>query len=143
VSDIDLSLASAGGSRSSARASAKDAQDGDVSTLFESTGPRLTEMDVPDFAGRLASALGLPFRMVLTKTDDRPEQKTMKNGVHQALNLDGSLAASTPLASGPVLLIDDLVDSRWTFAVAAWLLRRGGSGEVYPVALALAQPSAT
>jgi UDP-N-acetylmuramate--alanine ligase len=59
VSDIDLSLASAGGSRSSARASAKDAQDGDVSTLFESTGPKLTEMDVPDFEGRRVWLVGI------------------------------------------------------------------------------------
>lgn len=59
VSDIDLSLASAGGSRSPARASAKDAQDGDVSTLFESTGPRLTEMEVPDFEGRRVWLVGI------------------------------------------------------------------------------------
>lgn len=39
-----------------------------------------------------------------------------------------------PLAA-PVLLVDDVVDSRWTFAVAAWLLRSHGSGEVWPFAL--------
>jgi len=37
---------------------------------------------------------------------------------------------------GPVLLVDDMVDSRWTLTVAAWLLRRGGSGEVWPLVLA-------
>lgn len=36
----------------------------------------------------------------------------------------------------PVLLVDDIVDSGWTFAVAAWLLRKRGSGEVWPLALA-------
>jgi len=37
-----------------------------------------------------------------------------------------------------VLLIDDVVDSRWTLTVAAVLLREHGSGPVYPFALAKA-----
>jgi ATP-dependent DNA helicase RecQ len=41
------------------------------------------------------------------------------------------------LLSGSVSLIDDMVDSRWTMTVAAWLLRKDGGGEVYPLALAL------
>ncbi len=39
-------------------------------------------------------------------------------------------------APGPVLLVDDLVDSRWTMTVAARLLRDGGSPAVLPFALA-------
>ena len=34
------------------------------------------------------------------------------------------------------LLVDDVVDSRWTITVIAALLRQAGSGPVYPVALA-------
>ena len=37
---------------------------------------------------------------------------------------------------GPVLLVDDLVDSRWTIAVLAMQLAEAGSGPVYPFALA-------
>lgn len=37
---------------------------------------------------------------------------------------------------GPVLLVDDTVDSRWTFTVIAALLRGAGSGPVFPFALA-------
>jgi len=37
---------------------------------------------------------------------------------------------------GPVLLVDDMVDSRWTLTVVSTLLRAGGSGEVFPLALA-------
>jgi ATP-dependent DNA helicase RecQ len=44
------------------------------------------------------------------------------------------------LPEGPVLLVDDTVDSRWTMTVAAWLLRSHGSGEVYPMALATMGP---
>jgi ATP-dependent DNA helicase RecQ len=91
---------------------------------------------VPNFAKRLADSLGLPFYQVLMKTEDRPEQKTMANATKQAHNLDGSLAlVDQPIPSGPVLLVDDIVNSRWTLTVAAWLLRMGGSGEVWPVAL--------
>lgn len=91
---------------------------------------------VPEFAQRLAAALGLPFSMVLQKTDHRPEQKTMENSVQQARNLDGSLAVFKPVSLGPVLLVDDMVDSRWTLTVCAWLLRKNGSGPVFPLALA-------
>jgi ATP-dependent DNA helicase RecQ len=93
---------------------------------------------VPDFAKRLAAELRLPFSAVLEKTDDRPQQKSMANSTQQARNLDGSLAVKEPrLPAGPVLLVDDLVDSRWTMTVAAWLLRLHGSGEVLPLALAM------
>ncbi len=39
---------------------------------------------------------------------------------------------------GPVLLVDDLIDSRWTMTVTARLLRRAGADSVLPFALALA-----
>jgi ATP-dependent DNA helicase RecQ len=93
---------------------------------------------VPDFAHRLSLELGLPFENVIVKTQPRPEQKTMNNGTQQARNVDGSLAViDLPLQAGPVLLVDDMVDSRWTKTVAAWLLRTNGAGEVWPLALAL------
>ena len=38
--------------------------------------------------------------------------------------------------SGPVLLVDDLVDSRWTMTVAGRLLKRAGARAVLPFALA-------
>ncbi|MGA3845141.1 RecQ family ATP-dependent DNA helicase [Ralstonia nicotianae] len=99
--------------------------------------PSLRHPDlVPNFAQRLAAALGLPFHMVFAKTDARPEQKTMANSTQQARNIDGSLAPNgQPIPHGPVLLIDDMVDSRWTLTVSAWLLRKNGSGEVWPMAL--------
>jgi ATP-dependent DNA helicase RecQ len=39
--------------------------------------------------------------------------------------------------SGPVLLVDDLADSRWTMTVAGRELRRAGAVAVLPFALAL------
>ena len=91
---------------------------------------------VPDFTQRLARALGLPFHSVLVKTEDRLPQKEMENSVQQARNVDGSLAVSAPhVPSTSVLLVDDIVGSRWTFTVAASLLRKNGSGRVWPLAL--------
>jgi ATP-dependent DNA helicase RecQ len=40
------------------------------------------------------------------------------------------------LDGAPILLVDDVIDTRWTTAVAARLLRRAGSGPVLPLALA-------
>jgi len=100
--------------------------------------PSLRHPDlVPNFAKRLAEALNLPFLDAIQKTDARPEQKTMANSTQQARNIDGSLALkSLQVPNGPVLLIDDMVDSRWTMTVCAWLLRTHGCGVVFPLALA-------
>ena len=92
---------------------------------------------VPDFARRLALALGLPYVDTLAKKQDRPEQKEMQNSDQQARNVIGSLAVNqSAMLPTPVLLVDDMVDSRWTFTVAARLLRLSGSGVVWPFALA-------
>ena len=93
---------------------------------------------VPDFAKKLASALKLPFVMAITKTMERPPQKEMANSIKQARNIDGSLdVKNLPFNNGPVFLIDDTVDSKWTFTVASWILRNNGSGQVWPLALAI------
>jgi ATP-dependent DNA helicase RecQ len=91
---------------------------------------------VPDFACRLAAALNLPFHAVLEKTDARPPQKEMENSSHKAGNVDGALRVLGNIPTGPVLLVDDMVDSRWTLTVAAYLLTSNGCGPVYPLALA-------
>ncbi len=93
---------------------------------------------VPDFAERLARALGLPFQAVLGRTKDHQEQKEMENSAYQARNVWKSLVVSGALPAGPVLLVDDIVDSRWTMTVAAFKLRSDGSDEVFPMALSLA-----
>ncbi len=92
---------------------------------------------VENFARRLATELDLPFHEVLTTITERPEQKIMANSTQQALNLDGVFEINRQsMPPGPVLLIDDMVDSGWTLTVSAWLLRHNGSGEVWPLALA-------
>lgn len=91
---------------------------------------------VPDFAARLAQRLGLPFHAAITKVRDNQPQKAQENRFHQCRNLDGVFAVTPNPPAGPVLLVDDVVDSAWTLTIAAALLRQAGCGVVWPLALA-------
>ncbi len=92
---------------------------------------------LPDFAARLAHALSLQFSPCIQKVRQNQPQKDMKNSLQQTRNLDGCFQVVPPVPSAPVLLVDDMVDSRWTMTVIAALLRREGVEAVLPVALAL------
>jgi ATP-dependent DNA helicase RecQ len=54
----------------------------------------------------------------------------------RALVVPGDLRAALAGADGPVLLIDDQIDTGWTMTVAAALLRDAGAPAVLPLALA-------
>jgi ATP-dependent DNA helicase RecQ len=97
---------------------------------------------VPDFAQRLATHLGLPFSSVVSKVAETQRQRLMMNTWQQAHNLDGAFAINLPRGNwGPVLLVDDVVDSRWSMTVIGALLRQSGVVAVYPLALSLASAS--
>lgn len=96
--------------------------------------PRL----VASLAERLAGLMEIRFLPVLVRTEQAAEQKTMANSTTQARNVIGTLTMSGEVPPGPVLLVDDIVDSRWTLTVAGQLLRTHGSGAVYPFVLARA-----
>ncbi|BBL34628.1 ATP-dependent RNA helicase RhlB [Nitrosomonas stercoris] len=95
---------------------------------------------VPDFAARLAGALGLPFVPCIEKAYANRQQKEMENSFQQVKNLDGVFTITDQCLNGECLLIDDMVDSGWTFTVASALLRQAGCSAVYPMALALNSP---
>jgi len=87
---------------------------------------------------RVAGVLGIPFFQPLMQTKPRQEQKLMMNSAMQAANIYDTLAfTGGVLPPGPVLLVDDVVDSCWTMTIAAWLLRKHGTESVLPLALAL------
>lgn len=90
---------------------------------------------VPDFARRLAVRLNIPFIDAVRKTRHNQAQKLQRNGFHQCQNLDGVFEIVSAVPNGPVLLLDDMIDSGWTLTVIAVLLRKAGSGPVYPTAL--------
>lgn len=91
-----------------------------------------------DHLTRRISDIGrLPLLGMLTPAGERPAQHA-----NSAQRLAAVWSAfETPdftLPDGPVLLIDDLIDTGWTMTVAARLLRKAGAGAVLPFALALA-----
>jgi ATP-dependent DNA helicase RecQ len=95
------------------------------------------------FARRLADRLGLAYRSALVKAQDSPEQKTMENSFMQARNaIDSFEAVAAEVIAEPVLLVDDMVDSRWTLTICGVLLAAAGSGPVYPIALGQTTPGA-
>jgi ATP-dependent DNA helicase RecQ len=59
-------------------------------------------------------------------------------GVWERLRVGPDLATAVAGTDGPLLLVDDLVDSRWTLTVAVRELRRAGADAVLPLALAIA-----
>jgi ATP-dependent DNA helicase RecQ len=91
---------------------------------------------VADLAERLGTALGLPVCTALRKTRPTPPQSSMENSWQQWHNVDGAYEVVEPLPDGPLLLVDDLVDSRWTLTTIGAVLRGAGAGPVYPFALA-------
>ncbi|MGA9101097.1 MAG: recombinase RecQ, partial [Aeromicrobium sp.] len=56
-------------------------------------------------------------------------------GVWGRFGVGSELAAALADTTGPVLLVDDVVDSRWTMTVASRELRRHGADAVLPFAL--------
>ena len=91
---------------------------------------------VPDFASRLSTKLGLPFKNVVKKVKNNSQQKLMQNRFYQCNNLDGVFEIENDIPYTPVLLVDDIVDSGWTLTIISALLRKAGSGKVFPVVLA-------
>jgi len=94
---------------------------------------------VPYLTYRLSKRLHLPFRRVVVKVGENEPQKERKNNYHRCMNLDGAfkIKEDAEIYRGPVILVDDVVRSTWTMTVIAALLRKAGSGPVYPVGLAL------
>ena len=99
--------------------------------------PSLTHPQlVPDLAHRVAEALGLPAVEAVTKTRPTQPQKAMQNSAQQLANVEGAFSVAMSLPAGAALLIDDLVDSRWTMTYVGSSLGHAGCEAVLPLALA-------
>jgi ATP-dependent DNA helicase RecQ len=99
---------------------------------------------VGSVAQRLADVGRLPYLGPLGLTTEAPSGEPGGNSafrlaaVHGRFVVPPALASALAALTGPVLLVDDLVDSRWTMAVAGRALRRAGAPGVLPFALAVA-----
>lgn len=90
---------------------------------------------VKTFAERVATALQLTCYDTIEKVNDSSCQKELNTNYLQYNNADSSFKV-TRVYPGNVLLVDDMVDSKWTFTVCGYKLKKCGSGEVFPFALA-------
>jgi ATP-dependent DNA helicase RecQ len=99
---------------------------------------------VGTLAARLAEVGRLEFLGELPRVGGgAPGAASSSNSVQRlaavwdAFAVPPAWAARLQGLAGPVLLVDDVVDSGWTMTVAARLLRRAGAAVVLPFALAL------
>jgi ATP-dependent DNA helicase RecQ len=96
----------------------------------------------PVLVGSLAARLAEVGRLPLLGTLERVRDGGSRGGSNSAqrlLAVHGAFALPPELKldDGPVLLVDDRIDTGWTMTEATRLLREGGAGHVLPLALAL------
>jgi ATP-dependent DNA helicase RecQ len=99
--------------------------------LIETTAARIAA------AGRLPLLGRIEYRDAAAPAGGRSNSAHRLRAVHGALRLGPDLAAAAATIHGPVMVIDDLVDSGWTMTVAARLLRLAGAPAVLPLTLAV------
>ncbi|WBP86730.1 RecQ family ATP-dependent DNA helicase [Kitasatospora cathayae] len=110
-----------------------------VVTMASAIRPQL----VGSLGARIAEIGRLPLLGRIEYAGGRPPHGARSNSAQRLHSLAGALVLPPELeqavaaAGGPVLLVDDLVDSGWTVTVAARLLRRAGAGAVLPLVLAV------
>ncbi|MFE5407489.1 DEAD/DEAH box helicase [Microbacterium sp. NPDC056569] len=93
---------------------------------------------VDSLARGIAEIGRLPFLGSLALVDGGPTGQPGGNSAFRVAGVwDRFSAAGLDIPAGPVLLVDDRVDSGWTLTVAAREVRRAGATEVLPFALAL------
>ena len=101
--------------------------------------PRLVE----SFAAGIADIGRLPYLGTLELAHGGPTGEAGGNsafrlaGVWERITVGDGLRERLHGIPGPVLLVDDVVDSRWTLTVAARELRLAGAPAVLPLALAV------
>ena len=98
--------------------------------LIESLGQRIAGIGRLPYLGALAYADGGPGPR-------RHNSAQRLRSVWNALTVPEALAAALAALDGPVLLIDDRIETGWTITVAAKLLREAGAPAVLPLVLAV------
>jgi ATP-dependent DNA helicase RecQ len=99
--------------------------------LVTSLGERIAEIGRLPLLGSLGYAGSGPGG---TRQFNSPQRL---QAVWRELRLPGPLAEAVASLGGPVLVIDDRIDSGWTMTVAARLLREAGAPGVLPLVLAV------
>ncbi|MFJ2543242.1 RecQ family ATP-dependent DNA helicase [Microbacterium sp. NPDC087589] len=93
---------------------------------------------VDSLARGIAEIGRLPYLGALDPVGGGPTGQPGGNSVFRLAGLwDRFSAQHFDIPEGPVLLVDDMADSRWTLTVAARTLRQAGATDVLPFVLAL------
>ncbi|GAA3560243.1 RecQ family ATP-dependent DNA helicase [Amycolatopsis ultiminotia] len=102
--------------------------------------PSATRPQLVDSLALRLSAIGrLTYLGELESAGPPPRQANSAQrlaDLWRRLSLPEPLAADLARTRGPVLLVDDVIDTGWTMTLAARLLRRAGADAVLPFALA-------
>jgi ATP-dependent DNA helicase RecQ len=98
--------------------------------LIDSLGSRIASV------GRLEYLGGLGYATPDGPGPRRHNSAQRLASVWRALVVPDELSAALAASAGPVLLVDDQIDTGWTMTVAAALLRDAGAPAVLPLALA-------
>jgi len=95
--------------------------------LIRSLGERLATIGRLEYIGEVEIGPG---------TDRRGNSAQRLAGLWHAMRIPAELAERAQQVNGPVLLVDDQIDTGWTMAVASKRLRDAGAPAVLPFALA-------
>jgi len=106
------------------------------SGLITSLGRRIAEIGRLPYLGSLQYAPGSGAGSAGAARQHNSAQRLQ--AVWRQLSIPEPVAAALAVAAGPVLLVDDQIDSGWTMTVAAKLLRDAGAPAVLPFVLAVA-----
>jgi ATP-dependent DNA helicase RecQ len=92
---------------------------------------------VSSLAERIASVGRLPFLGTVERVHHKDAAGRGNSAQRVRALHDAFAVPSLPALAGPVLLVDDYVDSGWTMAIVARQLRQAGAPGVLPLALAM------
>jgi ATP-dependent DNA helicase RecQ len=98
-------------------------------------GSRTRPHQLAHLARRISEIGRLPLLGTLDPNGNRPGAHA-NSAQRLAAVWDGFAEPGFAVPAGPVLIVDDLIDSGWTMTVAARLLRRAGASAALPFALA-------
>ncbi|OEJ61257.1 recombinase RecQ [Streptomyces agglomeratus] len=100
--------------------------------LIGTLGARIAEIGRMPVLGSLAYTAAAEVTV-----PQRSNSAQRLRALEGALTVPPQLASALASAGGPVLLVDDFMETGWTLAVAARLLRRAGAEAVLPLVLAV------
>ena len=99
--------------------------------LIESLGQRMAEIGQMPYLGALTYADG-------TRPGARQYNSAQRlRALWHELEVPGSVRSAVASLGGPVLLVDDRIETGWTMTLATKLLREAGAAAVLPLALAV------